>query len=139
MKNPYRLPEQDILRNAYFDDISIEEAAKRMSLVIDPQMMESAVTRDERIKSLNRILYTGGRRRRTAIENRIDEARSDARRALRRPNLPYGGSLQEYEYFAKIKPTFILAETAANHAIKGINIEYNIDIVEKYIYINGGR
>ena len=129
MTNPYRLPEQDILRNAYFDDISIEEAAKMMSLTIAPQMMESAVTRDEQIKSLNRILYTGGRRSRTAIENRIDEARSDARRTKSR------WFTESHCY----RCTFKSAETAANQAIKGINIEHNIDIVEKYIYINGGR
>ena len=135
MKNPYRLPEQDILRNAYFDDISIEEAAKMMSLTIDPQMMESAVTRDERIKSLNQILYTGGRRRRTAIENRINEARSDSRRMAR----SFSQGEHNKKAFASGDCTFKSAEIAAKLAIIGRDIESNMFIVEKYIYVNGGR
>tara|TARA_R110002012_G_scaffold229962_1_gene402668 strand:- start:60 stop:467 length:408 start_codon:yes stop_codon:yes gene_type:complete len=135
MKNPYRLPEQDILRNAYFDDISIEEAAKIMSLVIDPQMMESAVSRHEKINSLNRILYTGGRRSRTAIEDKIDVARRDSRRMARL----FSQGEHNIKAFASGDCTFKSAEIAAKLAIIGRDIESNMFIVEKYIYVNGGR
>ena len=135
MTNPNRTKEQEILRNAQFDDISNDKAAFMMSLSIDPEMMEQAIGRDQQIKALNRILYTGGRRSRTSIERKIDEARSDSRRMVlsfaKGANIQFGGTQSVGDFTDAIK--------AANQSSKGINIDSNIYIVEKYIYMNGGR
>ena len=131
MTNPNRTKEQEILRNAQFDDISNDKAAFMMSLSIDPEMMEQAIGRDQQIKALNRILYTGGRRSRTSIERKVDEARSDSRRMV----LSFVQGVSTELYIGDFRDSI----NAANQAAKGINIDSNIYIVEKYIYMNGGR